>query len=161
MNPILPPGGIVVGVDGGPHSATTLAWAVDLASEVHRPVTVVHVWSYLMPTAAWGYVAAYTDSDAKAVADAIVRDALTPYIGVPGVDGRAIKGDSWRTLVDVSADSWLLVLGVHRHRLTHGLVGSFARKAVAHARCGTVLIPTGSIEGVRELNYAGAAAAGG
>ena len=142
MDVTLPADCIVVGVDGTDHSYATVKWAIELGQAVRRPVTVVNVYRHDLALAEYAWAGDYTIDDARAGGEAIVRDAIAPFLHTGIVTGRAINGDGWRPLVAASADAWLLVVGAHPHSLRQGLVGSFAQKVLAHARCAAVVVPT-------------------
>lgn len=141
MDVTIPAGSIVVGVDGTEHSRATVKWAVELAQAVGRPVTIVNVYRHDQALAEYAWAGSYTIDDAFAAAEEVVSEALAPFRHLGIVTGLTINGDGWRPLVELTADAWLLVVGSHGQSLLHGMLGSFAQKVLAHARCVAVVVP--------------------
>ena len=136
-------GRIVVGVDDSETAAAALRWALREGALRGDPVEVVHAWQ--LPLAALPFGAtinlnvdeAELDQQARAHLDRMVDEALAE-IGEPAPDvvRTAVPGGAVATLLDVSADADLLVVGSHgRGGLRQLVLGSVAHACVQHAAC--------------------------
>ncbi len=139
--------GIIVGVDGSPHSQRALEWAVREAAVHHMPLTVLTVCR----TAAgyWGTQAGHPQNHAlseQALEEA--QEATDKALAQAGdvrpesVTVRAISGVPAEELVAASGDADMMVVG---SRGTGGfarlLLGSVSSQLVHHAHCPVVVIP--------------------
>ncbi len=144
------PNVIVVGVDGSPHAAAALDWALARAARTGAVVRVVHAWedSY----APW----VPTDSTDQPIprveqmeheAEVSLHRAIAEADVPKGVTVHPIlhEGPSARVLRDVAASAGLLVVG---SRGTGGfiglLLGSVARTCLNHVEVPVAVIPTRS-----------------
>ena len=150
MDITFPIGGVVAAVDGSPHSAATVRWAVEYAQRNGLAVTVVHAWTLDLPLAPYGYIAPFSATEAEADAVAVVDREVQPYGA--SVGGRAIRG-TWRELVALTAESALLVVGAHA-RASHGSLGHFAHMLASHSHCPVTIVPSHTPTG-RETSAAG------
>lgn len=141
-------GRIVVGVDDSEQAAAALRWA--LAEGVVRQATVevVHSWSPPLSALPFGATLvipvdeAAIDSAARASVDDLVDTALAEMDEQPPDVMRTIlPGGPTVTLVEVSEDADMLVVGSHgRSGLSRLMLGSVAMACVNHASCPVVVV---------------------
>ena len=138
--------GIVVGVDGSPHSQKALDWALDEAAlrNVHLAVVAV------TPAAAsiWGITGQFSPSqetqDKVSHAAKEVVDEATSRHGYRDVTVRTVSGVPADELVKASQDADLLVVaargagGFKRLRM-----GSVSDQVARHAHCPVVIVASG------------------
>jgi nucleotide-binding universal stress UspA family protein len=130
---------VVVGVDGSPHGAAALRWALADAAEHAGEVTAVLAWQlpFLSIPGAFDrdeLEKTYKDFLLKTVAE------IAPAPDVP-VHAVVAEGDPIETLVTAAADADLLVLGTRGRSAFAGLLlGSVSQACAAHARCPVVLV---------------------
>jgi nucleotide-binding universal stress UspA family protein len=137
--------GIIVGVDGSPASRVATDWAAREASMRGVPLTVVSV----VPTADFGSfvdVPYYTD-EREEHAQKVVGDALGLVFDATAdnpkmvVDQRVVSGSALSTLVDMSKDAELVVVGCRGlGGVTGLLLGSVSSGLVHHAHCPVAVI---------------------
>jgi nucleotide-binding universal stress UspA family protein len=149
-----PDGGrIVVGVDDSEQAAAALRWA--LAEGVLRgsTVEVVHAWSPPVSALPFGATLVVPvdegaiDAAARTQVEDMVDTALTELgetkESLPDVQITVLPGPPALTLVEVTEDADLLVVGSHgRTGLSRLFVGSVAMACVQHAHCPVVVIRT-------------------
>jgi nucleotide-binding universal stress UspA family protein len=144
--------GVVVGTDGSPSSQTALKWAAREATLHHVPLTVVHVADPLAvasSTLAWpaGRVAEEIVEAQEKEGRRVVAEALT-VIGNsaadgdrPEVDSELFFGGAVPTLVDLSKDAQLVVVGCRGRSGKHRrLLGSVSTGLVHHAHCPVAVV---------------------
>jgi nucleotide-binding universal stress UspA family protein len=143
------PRGVVVGVDGSPASRAATDWAARDAALRHLPLTVVHVqrrddigpWIDLplcdeVVATERGWRAHEVVGDALALARDAAADA-----GAIEVDHRVVSGATVPTLVDLSKDAEMIVVGCRGLGGVPGLLlGSVSSGVVHHARCPVAVI---------------------
>lgn len=122
MNPTpLPPGSIVVGLDGSAHSAIALDWAVEQARLEHRPLVLVH---------------------AASPVDDLAREDLE-QAGPDDLDVHRVttEEDPREVLLRLSREAALIVVG-HRGRgpVRTLLLGSVSVAVTRHAVCPVVVV---------------------
>ena len=147
-DPLATGGRIVVGVDDSTDAAVALRWALHEAILRNATVEVVHAWQPPMSALPFGGTLvvpvdeAEIDQAAREHLDRLVDEALAELEGdVPEVTRTALPGAAAMTLVDLSADADLLVVGSHgRTGLRRLLIGSVASAVVQHAVCPVVVI---------------------
>lgn len=139
--------GIVVGVDGSPHSQSALDWALDESALRHAPVIALAV----APAAAsiWGITGQYDPSEetlekVRRAAQAQVDKAVAGRSGVE-VSVRTVAGVPADELIKASDDADLVVVAA---RGTGGFarlaMGSVSNQVAHHAHCPTVVVPAGA-----------------
>lgn len=139
------PRGVVVGVDGSPASRVATDWAAREAALRGVPLTLVHVVPTMdfAPFAEVPYYSALREERAeKVIADALglVFDATTDTPGVI-VDQRVLSGNAVSTLVEMSIDADLLVVGCRGLGGVAGLLlGSVSSGLLHHAHCPVAVI---------------------
>ncbi len=142
------PRGIVVGVDGSPASRVATDWAARDAALRHVPLTVVHVqpsdeigpWVDLPIsdefTAARDRRAQEVIGDALAVVNDAAREP-----GEIEVDSRVVSGARVPTLVDLSKDAEMVVVGCRGlGGVSNLLLGSVSSGLLHHAHCPVAVI---------------------
>lgn len=137
--------GVVVGTDGSPSSWVAVQWAAREATMRHVPLTVVHVapsLSVAASTLVWpagripDEVLEIQENEARRViADAIkVVEDRTAGDGRPEINSELRFGRPVPTLVDLSKDAQLLVVGCRgRTREHRRLLGSVSTGLIHHA----------------------------
>jgi nucleotide-binding universal stress UspA family protein len=148
--PVPSAGRIVVGVDDSEQAATALRWA--LAEGVLRDavVEVVHAWS--PPVSALPFGATFAVPVDEGAIDAAARSELDGIVGAaldeldeprPDVQVTVLPGAPAITLIEVSEDADMLVIGSHgRTGFGRLVLGSVAMACVQHAHCPVVVIRT-------------------
>ncbi|WGI36031.1 universal stress protein (plasmid) [Mycolicibacterium aubagnense] len=138
--------GIVVGVDGSPASNVAVDWAARDAAMRKIPLTVVNVLypptAGHTPMVSTFYRQWLKDEGRKVLTDALrtVEDS-TKQIGPLDVSGELMSGPPVPTLVDVSKDAEMLVVGSHgRGAVDRILLGSVSTGLVHHAHCPVAVI---------------------
>lgn len=141
------PHGIVVGVDGSPASRVATDWAARDAALRGVPLTVVHV----QPSDEIGPWVDLPISDEYAAgrarrAQQVVDDALALVSDAAGagtlkVDQRVMSGPKVPTLVDLSKDAEMVVVGCRGLGGVQSLLlGSVSSGLVHHAHCPVAVI---------------------
>jgi nucleotide-binding universal stress UspA family protein len=138
---------ILVGIDGSPASSAAVAWAAHEAALHQAPLTLVHV--LLPPVAAtWPEVAlpgefqAWQANQARDIvgeARKIVA-AIAEHTGPIHVDSEVLTGVMVPTLVDLSKDARMIVVGCHGRSQLRRLLGSVAAGLIHHAHCPVAVI---------------------
>ncbi|MFN8088816.1 MAG: universal stress protein [Mycobacterium sp.] len=141
------PGGILVAVDGSPASKVATDWAARNAAMKHLPLKLVVVIS---PPTVLGFPevpvpSVYFDwqaGEGRKVLDdalAVVNEATadTPI----EVTSETVPGSTVPTLVELSKDAQLIVVGCRGHgALARGLLGSVSSGLIHHAHCPVAVI---------------------
>lgn len=141
------PGSILVAVDGSPASKVATDWAARNAAMKHLPLKLVVVIS---PPAVMGFPevpmpSVYFDwqagegrkvlDDARAIVNEATAD--TPI----EVTSETVNGSTVPTLVELSKDAQLIVVGCRGHgALARGLLGSVSSGLIHHAHCPVAVI---------------------
>ncbi|KRC50303.1 MULTISPECIES: universal stress protein [unclassified Nocardioides] len=123
MSSVIQPGSIVVGADGSKHAARAITWAAEQAHLERRPLVVV---------TADGASAHRTHAEAVQLARGLAPDL--------DVIGLSAAGDPRSTLVDLSRDAHLMVLGSRgRGAVRSMLLGSVSATVSRLASCPVVV----------------------
>ncbi len=144
--------GVVVGVDGSPSSRVALRWAASEATMRNVPLTLVHVAAASAVgsvPAAWP--AAPIPEEVLQQRDEDARDILAEAVKVvedsaesgdrPAINAELLYGGPVPTLVDLSKDARLIVVGCRgRSALRRGLLGSVSTGLIHHAHCPVAVI---------------------
>ena len=137
---------VVVGVDGSEGSSRALRWASAEAREHGAELNVVTTYPAPSPRLATEAGSApwleRTDwrGRAEAALETTVRDTLGDDSNV-AVKLSLVEGSSAKTLIDLSADADLLVVGSRGHGGFVGLLlGSVSQHVIAHAHCAVVVV---------------------
>lgn len=143
--PVLRDGPVVVGTDGSDGATRALDWAADMAAASHRPLRIVHAFTYVqgfyggdLPASPEVY-RAMEDEGRKFLEDARSRvTARAPGLVVE--TDMPLQG-SVPMLVDESERASVLVVGTSgRGGFTGMLVGSTSVSLTAHAQCPVVVV---------------------
>jgi nucleotide-binding universal stress UspA family protein len=132
----------VVGVDGSPHSAAALRWALTEAAEHSGEVTAVLAWQppfLTMPGAI------ELDELEQAYKDYLVTAVkqVAPSPAVPLVTLVA-QGDAIESLIEAAKGADILVLGTRgRSRFAGLMLGSVSQACAANSPCPVVLVREG------------------
>lgn len=138
---------IIVGVDGSPQSKVAVDWAARDAAMRRAPLRLVHVLNppvvmtfpeVPMPP---GYLKWQEEEGQKVLATALetVREATKDH--PIEVTSEMVSGPAVPTLVDLSKEARLLVVGCRGHgALARGLLGSVSSNLVHHAHCPVAVI---------------------
>ncbi len=140
--------GIVVAVDGSPASRVATDWAARDAALRRVPLTVVHVLpsdelgSWVDLPASANYLAERDRRAEQIIADAlsVVADAVRDTREIH-VDHHVVSGPRVPTLVDMSKDADMLVVGCRGLGGVQGLLlGSVSSGLVHHSHCPVAVI---------------------
>lgn len=137
-------GAVVVGVDGSEPARRALEWAVEYAELKGADVKAVHVWQIPFSAGADGMVmsAAEYAAGARRVLEKAVDEVASERPGVR-VAMLAVEGNPGRTLVELSEQADLLVVGSRgRSAFVSAVLGSVGKYCVMHAHC-PVLVDRG------------------
>lgn len=130
---------VVVGVDGSPHSAAALRWAISEAAGHHGEVVAVLAWQMPFVSIPGAYDRAemeqsYKDYLLQAISDAVPSPSV-PLISV------VAEGEPIESLIEAAKGADLLVLGIKGHSRYAGLMlGSVSAACAANAPCPVVLL---------------------
>ncbi|WP_198410568.1 MULTISPECIES: universal stress protein [unclassified Cryobacterium] len=136
-----PAGGIVVGHDGSAFADHALTTAFELAAPLHAPVVIVRAWSIdTAPRPAnweFGYVSTFAEYS-EAVRAALIEDTAVLVHAFPhvSVDYRAVHAGPARSLIEVSREARMLVVGSRgRGNLAGLLLGSVSDQCTRLSVC--------------------------
>ena len=140
--------GIVVGVDGSPNSVIAVDWAAHEAALRKVPLSVVNV---LNPWSAPTSVGSYADATPRIPGWNKKRDPnysatrvkTARQIGPIDISSELVLGPPTQTLVELSRDAEMVVVGRHGHgAMARALLGSVSSALVHHAHCPIAVIPS-------------------
>ncbi|TFC46624.1 universal stress protein [Cryobacterium sp. TMT1-21] len=139
--PPAPPDSIVVGHDGSTFADHALSTAFGLADQLHAPIVIVRAWSIdtAPRPASWefGYVSSFAEYS-DAVRAALIEDTAAMVHAFPhvSVDYRAVHAGPARSLIEVSRDARMLVVGSRgRGNLAGLLLGSVSDQCTRLSVC--------------------------
>ena len=142
--------GILVGVDGSAASAAAVAWATRDAAMRNLSLTLVHVVTPVVPTAApWPEIPIgndffrWQDEEAMRVLEAARRTvADCSHDAAPAmVHSVVLHGGAVGTFVDLSKDADMIVVGSRgQGAFSRALLGSVSTGLVHHAQCPVAVI---------------------
>lgn len=146
----VPPGTVVVGVDGSEGAERALRWAATEASLTHRPVTLVHAWT--LQGASWLDQAGI---DHRTVAAAIREEGLrlleaarTLLVGEHpdlAVHRLLVEADPRDALEELSRSATMLVVGSRgRGPVRSLLLGSVSVSVSRQSQCPVVVVRPGA-----------------
>lgn len=145
--------GVLVGADGSPASNTALRWAAHEAALRHLPLTIIHAdvaVPVAVSTLTWpargvprDVLQTEEDQAHTIIAEAIkVVEETSISIGTPEVNSELIVGEPIPTLVDLSKEAAMVVVGAKgRNRQQDRLVGSVTAGLLRHAHCPIAVVP--------------------
>jgi nucleotide-binding universal stress UspA family protein len=132
---------IVVGVDGSDGSSKALDWAIGEAVRCPAILELATAWMFPM---ALGYVFAKTPEEVRLEVQRIAEESVSHVTEVdPDVVVRSTvrEAEAGPTLVDLSADADLLVVGSRGHGgIRELLLGSVGTYCTRHSRCPVVIV---------------------
>lgn len=136
---------IVVGIDGSTAGAAAMRWAANQAELSGGELRLVYTWQPDSTAAMSGVTVPWLalESEARTQAAQWVADA----IGANDTHGNPrkiemVQGVPGPTLVELSNDATMLVVGTHVHRgLSRVLQGSVSHYCLTHATCVVVAVP--------------------
>jgi nucleotide-binding universal stress UspA family protein len=140
MTTFVTPGSVLVGVDGSRGSDLALAWAVEYAEHLRRPLVIVHATGSLGTRDAVPQEDAALVSAGHTIMDSALRRARARQPAVPVVALGPV-GDPRAVLADLAADAVALVVGSRgRTPLASLLLGSVSVALASHAPCPLVVV---------------------
>lgn len=132
---------IIVGVDGSASSVEALRYAAPLADALNRPLHVVTTWT-APPIDPYAAIEWSPEQDAEEILGESIRKA---FGGRPpaGLTQRTLLGAPARTLIGLSENCYMLVLGSRGHGGFAGLLlGSVSAACAEHAHCPVLIVHT-------------------
>jgi nucleotide-binding universal stress UspA family protein len=140
--------GILVGVDGSASSKVAVAWAARDAAMRGVRLTLVHVLAppVVMPFPETpmppGYMEWQEEQGQRFIRDAFkIVEQTTGASGPPEVGSETVIGSTVPTLVDLSKEAVMMVVGSCGHGwLRRSLMGSVSSNLVRHAHCPVAVI---------------------
>jgi nucleotide-binding universal stress UspA family protein len=131
---------VVVGVDGGPSSTAALETAFDIASAQHRPLDVVHTWSAddtFIDRNSYLQRVEQVEAHERMLSESLAG-YMEKYPDVP-LQRHVSDGGAVPTLVAMSENAELVVVGSRGRTGLASLLGSASRDLVERAHC-TVMV---------------------
>lgn len=135
---------IIVGVDGSASSVEALRYAAPLADALNKPLHVVTTWT-APPIEPFAAIEWSPEQDAEEILGECIRKAFDAH---PPADltQRTLLGAAARTLIGLSENCYMLVLGSRGHGGFAGLLlGSVSAACAEHARCPVLIVHTPKI----------------
>lgn len=139
--------GIVVGVDGSPHSQNALDWALAESALRHTALTVLAV----VPVAAsiWGIAGeSYPSEENREKIHQATQEIVDKAVARHGgqtVTVRTVDGVAADELIKASEGADLLVVGARgAGGFAKLMMGSVSSQVTHHARCPVVVVPGGN-----------------
>lgn len=155
----VPPGSVVVGVDGSPAANRALAWAVAEATRRERAIHLLCARETYIGAAHLDSSVAWTDPTLDALDSSLtVIEEAKAYVDQVSPDLRVTFSRPWgrpaQHLVIASHDAEIVVVGSRGHgRLASVMLGTVSLQTAAHARCPVIVVregqpehPTGSLK---------------
>lgn len=146
----VPPGTVVVGVDGSEGAERAVRWAATEAALSHRPLTLVHAWT--LQGATWldqagidhRSVAAAIRDEGLAVLEATRDRVLSAQPGLE-VHRLIVESDAREALEELSQAAGMLVVGSRgRGPVRSLLLGSVSLAASRNSHCPVVVVRPGA-----------------
>ena len=138
--------GIVVGVDGSPASMVAVDWAARDSAMRNIPLTLVHVanglagtWPQTPTPTGYGEWQRRRGGEVFDNALRIVEEAA-PGTGLNQVQTEMYYSATIPTLVDMSKEAVMVVVGSRGHSAFGSLLGSVSAGLVQHSRCPVAVI---------------------
>jgi nucleotide-binding universal stress UspA family protein len=141
-------GTMLVAFDGSPSSLAALNWAVEKAPLLKMKIDLVHVWEYSessIDIAAVGFGSAgyVGEGDPKVWSEQILSNALSslPAELSAGIRTESIEGGVVKTLVELSKEAQLMVMGSRGHgKLADLILGSVSESCSAKSKCPVLIV---------------------
>ncbi len=131
---------LVVGIDGSPHSAAALRWAISDAVQ-HHDAAVTAVLAWQVPFVS--IPGAFDRDELEQGYQALVVKTISETVPSPPVPLTSLvaEGDTIESLIEAAKGADLLVLGVKGRSTFRGLLlGSVAAACAASSPCPVVLV---------------------
>ena len=147
---VAPATNIVVGHDGSPGAAEALDVALQLASDLGAPLTILRAWSLVTAPRPANWIFGYApsvDELAEAVRAELVSDTQRQVAAFPAVavTCRAYHAGPAASLIRASQEARMLVVGARGlGGLRELVLGSVSDQCVRHARCPVLVTRTHS-----------------
>ncbi|WP_090709599.1 universal stress protein [Mycetocola miduiensis] len=131
---------IIVGVDGSDSSIEALREAAEIAEALDVPLEATTAWEFPVmgeytPIRDWS-----PEEDAKKILSSAVSRAF-PDAPPSDLELTTVRGPAARTLIEVSKDARMLVLGSRGHGGFVGmLLGSVSAACAEHAHCPVLVV---------------------
>lgn len=143
--------GILVGFDGSDHAARALEWAMKMAADLHRPLTVLAVNQVAVSNWTGNPIVYPEDRAAQEEARQAAEKAVAEAAGRLGhsspssVTVLSVSGNAAHELIEGSRDADLLVVGARGGGGFASLImGSTSSQVVHHAHCPVAVMPHNS-----------------
>ena len=139
---LVPPGTIVVGVDGSPTSDLALGWAVEEATRRGLPLHIIHAFSYGYPMTDAGM--SYAINGLRQLADGVRKEAVSrarranPELVITWSQPACRPAPA---LLEASETADTAIAGARGMSAARGVfMGSVSVQVAAHARCPVVIV---------------------
>jgi nucleotide-binding universal stress UspA family protein len=137
--------GIVVGIDGSAPANAAVAWAAREAALHNLPLTVVHVVSSLAGTWPQTPLPLGLGRWQKQQGQLFLEEAVSIVEKTAGTSSLFVKTEIYYsgvvpTLIDMSKESEMLVVGANGQGVLAALLGSVASGVIRHAHCPVAVI---------------------
>lgn len=130
---------IIVGVDGSASSVDALRQAARIAAAFDKPLEVVTTWT-APPVDPYVAIEWSPEEDAEVILDDTIRRAFGEA-PPEGLISRTLLGPAARTLIGLSENCFMLVLGSRGHGGFVGmLLGSVSAACAEHAHCPVLIV---------------------
>ncbi|HET8928347.1 MAG TPA: universal stress protein [Microbacterium sp.] len=131
---------VIAGVDGSASSIAALRYAARVAAAFDAPLEAVTTWAFPRLADAYTVAAWSPEDDAAAVLKAAIEQAFGSEPPA-GLVGTVLPGPPARTLVQLSRNAGMLVLGSRgRGGFAGLLLGSVSTACAAHAHCPVLIV---------------------
>ncbi|MCA1693869.1 MAG: universal stress protein, partial [Actinobacteria bacterium] len=135
---------VVVGVDESGSALDALDWAAAEAATRHRPLRVVHAFTWPAIVDPYGAIPGPGDCGCRAAAEQVLEEAVTRARSVipdGHITPRLVVGAAARAMLEQALDADLVVLGNRGFGRLRGLLSrSVGVQVVAHATCPIAIV---------------------
>ncbi len=139
---LVPPGTIVVGVDGSPSSDLALGWAIEEATRRALPLHIIHAFSYGYPMTDAGM--GYAINGLRQLADGVRKDALSrarranPELVITWSQPACRPAPA---LLEAAKTADTVIVGARGMSAARGVfMGSVSVQVAAHSSCPVVIV---------------------
>jgi nucleotide-binding universal stress UspA family protein len=141
-------GEALVAFDGSASSIAALTWAAENAPLLNLEIEVVNVWEYVESAldvagvgfGSGGYVG---ESDPALWSKQILKEGVAGVFGAEAeaIKTRSVEGGIVRTLVELSREADLLIMGSRGHgKFADLILGSISASCSAKSKCPVVIV---------------------
>jgi nucleotide-binding universal stress UspA family protein len=130
---------VVAGIDGSPHSAAALRWALQEAEDRRGEVTALFAWQVPFLS----FPGAFEREQLETMAKEFLVETVSAVAPRPAVPLRTVvaEGDPTQSLIEAAKGADLLALGTRGHSPVAGLLlGSVCQAVAAVSSCPVVLV---------------------